>query len=169
MFAIRLRLLDLACRQIRLACAMKQLSATRSATTPAPLERCFELVSAIDRYPSWYPSAVTSAEVTERDGDGLPTRARVDLHVAHGFLVRDFKLNVAVVTRKLESVEMSRIPHGPGDREELSVAWALAGGAPTQIEVRMYANLSIPGLVPVGGLAESVAGGFLDAALTALR
>jgi ribosome-associated toxin RatA of RatAB toxin-antitoxin module len=148
---------------------MKQLSANATGATPAPLERCFELVSAIDGYPSWYPSTVTAAEVTERDGDGLPTRARVNLHVAHGFLVKDFKLNVAVETSRLESVRMSRIPHGPGDREELSVAWALAGGAQTQIEVLMQANLSIPGFIPVSGLAESLAGGFLDAALTALR
>ena len=49
------------------------------------------------------------------------------------------------------------------------LAWGLAGGEETQIEVRMDANLSIPGFVPVSGLAESVARGFLDAALAALR
>jgi ribosome-associated toxin RatA of RatAB toxin-antitoxin module len=148
---------------------MKQLSASASAETSASRERCFALVCAIERYPSWYPETVTAAEVTERDGDGLPTHARVDLHVAHGFLVRNFKLDVAVQTRRLESVEMSRIPHRPGDREELAVGWALVGDGPTRIEVRMRASLSIPGLVPVGGLAESVANGFLSAALNALR
>jgi hypothetical protein len=126
-------------------------------------------VSAIDRYPIWYPAGVTAAEVTERDDGGLPTRARVNLHVAQGVLVRDFKLNVAVVTRELESVQMSRIPHGPDDREELSVEWGLAGGEETQIDVRMSANLSIPRFVPVSGIAESMARGFLDAALAALR
>jgi ribosome-associated toxin RatA of RatAB toxin-antitoxin module len=148
---------------------MKQLSASASAETSAPLERCFELVSAIDGYPSWYPETVTAAEVTERNPEGLPTRAHVNLHVVHGFLIRDFNLNVAVQARRLESVQMSRIPHGPGDREELTVGWALAGGDQTRIEVAMRANLSIPGLVPVGGLAESVATGFLNAALAALR
>jgi ribosome-associated toxin RatA of RatAB toxin-antitoxin module len=148
---------------------MKQLSASASAETSASRERCFALVCAIERYPSWCPDTVTAAEVTERDGDGLPTHARVNLHVVHGFLVRDFKLDVAVQTRKPESVEMARIPHRPDDREELVVGWSLDGDGPTRIEVRMRANLSIPGLVPVGGLAESVANGFLNAALSALR
>lgn len=148
---------------------MKQLSASASASTSASRERCFALVCAIERYPSWYPDTVTAAEVTERDGDGMPTHARVNLHVVHGFLVRDFRLDVAVQTQTLQSMEMSRISHGPHDREELAVGWALAGDGPTRIEVRMRANLSIPGLVPVGGLAESVANGFLNAALNALR
>jgi ribosome-associated toxin RatA of RatAB toxin-antitoxin module len=158
-----------ACPQIRLGAAMKQLFGSAVATTPASLERCFQLVAAIDRYPIWYPAAVTAAEVTERDVGGLPTRARVNLHVSQGVLVRDFRLNVDVVTRELESVQMSRIPRGPDDREELTVAWTLAGGDATQIEVRMSANLSIPRFVPVSGIAESMARGFLDAALDALR
>jgi ribosome-associated toxin RatA of RatAB toxin-antitoxin module len=147
---------------------MKQLSATASATTPASLQRCFELVSAIDQYPTWYPAGVSAADVTERDADGIPTRAHVDLHVAHGILVRDFSLNVAVLTRKFESVQIHRILSRAGDREEFAVAWALSGDQQTQIEVRMHANLSIPGFLPVGGVAESVANGFLEAALRAL-
>jgi len=147
---------------------MKELSAAAAGETHASLQRCFELVAAIERYPTWYPTAVTAAEVTERNGDGLPTRANVILHVAHGVLVRDFRLKVAVQAQAPESVSMSRIPHGPDDREELSVAWALVDGGSTRIEVRMRASLSIPRFVPVGGLAESVAGGFLGAALQAL-
>ena len=65
-------------------------------------------------------------------------------------------------------MSLSRIPHRPGDNERLSVAWALSGGDRTTIDVAMHANLSIPGFVPVGGLAESVAQGFLDAALAEL-
>jgi ribosome-associated toxin RatA of RatAB toxin-antitoxin module len=148
---------------------MKQLSASASAQTSASRERCFALVCGIESYPSWYPDAVTAAEVTERDSDGLPTHASVNLHVAHGVLVRDFKLDVAVETRRLESVEMARVPHRPDDREEFAVGWALTGDGPTQIHVRMRANLSIPGFLPVGGIAESVANGFLNAALNALR
>lgn len=147
---------------------MKELSATATGQTEAPLERCFELVAAVDRYPSWYPKTVTGAAVTERDGDGLPTKAHVDLHVHHGFVIRDFHIDVDVVTKQLEAVSLSRIPHKPGDRERLSVAWALSGGERTTIEVAMHANLSIPGFLPVGGLAESVAQGFLDAALAQL-
>lgn len=147
---------------------MKQLFATAGAHTQATLERCFDLVVAVDRYPSWYPATVRGAEVTERDADGLPVRGHVDLHVQHGFLVRDFHIDVSVVTRRLESVELARIPHHAGDNERLSVAWALTGGEQTEITVRMDANLSIPGFLPTGGLAESVAQGFLDAALAAL-
>jgi ribosome-associated toxin RatA of RatAB toxin-antitoxin module len=147
---------------------MKQLSATASATTPATLERCFELVSAIDQYPTWYPAGVTAAQVTERDAEGQPTRAHVELHVAHGILVRDFSLNVVVLTRRLESVKIERIRSRVDDSQEFAVAWALAGGEQIQIAVRMHANLSIPGFLPVGGVAESVANGFLKAALDAL-
>jgi ribosome-associated toxin RatA of RatAB toxin-antitoxin module len=148
---------------------MKRLSASASAETNASRERCFALVCAIEHYPSWYPDTVTAAEVTERDNDGLPTHARVNLHVAQGVLVRDFKLDVAVQTRTLESVEMARVPHRPDDREEFAVGWELAGDGPTRIQVQMRANLSIPGFLPVGGIAESVANGFLNAALKALR
>jgi ribosome-associated toxin RatA of RatAB toxin-antitoxin module len=147
---------------------VKELSAAAAADTDATLQRCFELVSAIDRYPSWYPATVTAAEVTKRDDAGLPSRAHVDLHIAHGVLVRDFHLDVEVQTRPLESVAMSRIPRGPEDHERLSVAWTLTGGERTRIEVRMHANLSIPRFVPVGGVAESFAGGFLEAALGTL-
>jgi hypothetical protein len=147
---------------------MKELAATAAASTKAPLEHCFALVSAIDQYPSWYPATVTAAEVTERDGAGLPSRALVDLHVAHGVLVRDFHLDVSVQARPLESLTMSRIRRGSEDRERLSVAWALAGGQRTRVEVRMQASLSIPRFVPVGGVAESLADGFLAAALAAL-
>lgn len=92
----------------------------------------------------------------------------MDLHVAHGLLVRDFHLNVAVLTQPPDSVSLSRIPHDSRDKEELSVAWQLSRGEQTRLEVRASANLSIPGFLPVGGIAESLAQGFLDAALEAL-
>jgi Polyketide cyclase / dehydrase and lipid transport len=149
---------------------MKSLSATAAGTTPAPVERCFELLVAIDGYPRWYPSGVRSAAVLERGPDALPTRARAELHLAHGPLVKDFRLELAVVTARPTSVQLRRIPHGGGDQEELTVAWRLSAGVgtPTRIAVELAANLSVPRFLPVGGVAESLAQGFLTAALAAL-
>jgi ribosome-associated toxin RatA of RatAB toxin-antitoxin module len=148
---------------------VKELSATAGGTTQASIEQCFELLAAIDGYPNWHPTVITSAEVTERDADGLPTKARAVLHLANGFIQRDFRLNLAVGTQRPSSVEFARIPHDSGDQERLSVAWKLAQeGGQTRVEAALGANLSVPPFIPLGGVADSLAQGFLDAALKAL-
>ena len=147
---------------------MKSLNATAAGTSRAPIERCFELLAELDGYPRWYPSGVRSAEVLERGGDGLPTRARTELHLAQGPLVKDFRLELAVTTVRPTSVRLARIPRGAGDLEELTVAWTLAEGEATRIGVDLAASLSVPRFLPVGGVAESLALGFLTAALAAL-
>ncbi len=56
-----------------------------------------------------------------------------------------------------------------GDREQFSVTWHVReaeGGA--EIDLALDANLSVPRLVPLGGIGNGVARGFVDAAARAL-
>jgi ribosome-associated toxin RatA of RatAB toxin-antitoxin module len=132
----------------------------------APVRRCTDLLAAIERYPDWYPEVVREAEVLERDPDGLPTRANASLHVARGPLVRDFHLALAVVVDRDSMIKLTRIPHGPRDHEQFEVTWRLraAGDAQTRIDLALGANLSVPRLLPLGGVGDSIADGFMRAA-----
>ncbi len=148
---------------------MKNLYAIADGTTSASLERCFELLAAIEDYPRWYPSGIVSAESLAHDDAGLPTRARAILFLGHGPLVKQFPLDLSVITRHLDSVELHRLPEHPRDDETLSVAWKLSGdGRVRRIEVEMRARLAVPRFLPVGGMADSLARGFLEAAIGAL-
>ncbi len=143
---------------------MKHLHGTATATAPASIEECFELLDAIDGYPRWYPEVVQEAEVIERDTDGRPVRARAVLHVSVGPLARDFHLELQVSTSPPTVVRFARIPHHAGDHEEFEVLWKLEGKDETVVELELNANLSVPKLLPLGGVGDSMARGFVDAA-----
>jgi ribosome-associated toxin RatA of RatAB toxin-antitoxin module len=147
---------------------VKQLHGTATATFAAPIENCFELLDAIEGYPAWYPEVVQQAEVIERDGDARPTRARAVLHVSVGPLARDFHLELEVSTSPPTVVRFARIPHHPGDHEEFEVLWKLEGTNQTVITVELHANLSVPRLLPLTGVGDSLAQGFVAAAGRAL-
>ena len=112
---------------------MKELHGSASASVAAPMQACFALVEAVDRYPSWYPDVVREAEVLERDGDGHPTTARATLHASLGPLVRDFRLSLAVTVEEFTTVRLTRIPHDGSDQERFDVTWHLQAGAETLI------------------------------------
>jgi ribosome-associated toxin RatA of RatAB toxin-antitoxin module len=147
---------------------MKELHGTASAAAPAPIEECFALVEAVDRYTYWYPDVVREAEVLERDPEGHPTRARATLHASVGPLVKDFVLLLAVSVEQFRTVQLARIPHDASDPERFEVIWRLEAGAQTRIHVTLEANLSVPRLLPVGGIGDSMAGGYVTAAAAAL-
>jgi hypothetical protein len=148
---------------------MKELNGTASATVSAPIDRCFDLLLDLEHYPRWYPDVVREAAVTERDAQGQPVSARTTLHVAVGPLVHDFNLTLSVRSERPRSVQLARVPHRPSDREQFDVNWSLLERSGTQIEVVLKANLSVPRLVPVGGVGDRLARGFVDAAVRALR
>jgi hypothetical protein len=148
---------------------MKELHGAASASVATPIEECFALVEAVDRYPSWYPDVVRDTEVLGRDGDGHPTTARATLHASLGPLVRDFHLSLAVTVQEYTTVRLTRIPHDPSDAERFEVTWHLEPGAETQMRVTLEASLSVPRLVPVGGIGDSMAAGFVTAAAAALE
>jgi ribosome-associated toxin RatA of RatAB toxin-antitoxin module len=149
---------------------MKELSGSAAQTVNAPIESCYELLAAVDAYPSWYPDVVQSVEVLERAADGAPVRAEATLHVARGPLVKDFHLLLAVELASPNAITLIRQRHGPSDQEDFRVAWQLSSRrAGTEIALALDANLSVPRLVPLGSIGDALAGGFVTAAAGAVR
>jgi ribosome-associated toxin RatA of RatAB toxin-antitoxin module len=147
---------------------MKELHGSASASVAAPIEACFALVEAVDRYPSWYPDVVRDAEIVGRDDEGHPTKTRATLHASVGPIVKDFRLLLAVTAERFSTVKLARIPHDSSDPERFEVIWRLQQGGETRIHLTLDANLSVPRLVPVGGIGDSMAAGFVAAAAAAL-
>jgi hypothetical protein len=145
---------------------MKELRGQASATVTVAKDECLRFLAAVDGYPEWYPEAVREAQVLERDSDGNPAVARAKLHISRGPLVRDFDLTMAVRIDPAGTVTLDRIATGHGDRERFIVTWSL--DAESRLSVELDANLSVPRMMPLGGLADSIATGFLEAAVDAL-
>jgi hypothetical protein len=135
----------------------------------ASVEKALELLSDVERYPSWYPEVVRRVEATERRSDGSAAEARTTLHVSQGPFNRDIDLLLAVQAEPGGMVRLTRIPHDARDQEAFSVTWRVAeADRGTRIELQLDANLSVPRLVPLGGIGHGVARGFVDAAARAL-
>jgi ribosome-associated toxin RatA of RatAB toxin-antitoxin module len=147
---------------------MKELHARAQTPINAGAEEAVALLRAVDEYPTWYPEAVRSAEVLERDGDGWPTKVNATLHLAAGPLVRDFRLTLVVTSPERGTIRLARQPHGAGDSERFEVTWRVVDGSGVRIELALDANLSVPRLLPVGGVGDSLAQGFVTAAARAL-
>ncbi|MDQ6607405.1 MAG: SRPBCC family protein [Actinomycetota bacterium] len=147
---------------------MKELHARAQTQVNATPEQALALLRAVDGYPTWYPDAVRAAEVLERDDDGRPTKVKVTLHIASGPLVRDFRLTLAVTAPDPETIKLARQPHDASDPERFEVTWRVLEGDGVRIELALDANLSVPRLLPVGGVGESLAQGFVSAAARAL-
>jgi hypothetical protein len=147
---------------------VKELHGRASTEVAVPIDRALALLAAVERYPSWYPEVVREVDVLEVAGDGQPIKALTSLHVVHGPLVRDFRLEMAVTVDPPRSVQLTRIPHGAGDREQFQVTWNLTGSDATRIALAIDANLSVPRLVPLGGVGDALAQGFVRAARNAL-
>lgn len=150
---------------------MKELSATASDVSPAPIERCFELLADVEHYPDWYPAGVKRVEVLERDPDsGRATLVAAKLSLGDGPLRKEFNLQLAIGATSNSGVELTRVKKDAADGEQLVVAWALAqnGAEATQVSVELRAALELPPFLPVGPIAQSVADGFLAAAVRAL-
>lgn len=145
---------------------MKELRGEASATVDVAKDECLRFLAAVDAYPQWYPETVREVRVLERDDDGNPARVQAKLHIARGPLVRDFELTMALRIDPAGTVTLERIANGPGDGERFSVTWRLGGAS--RLGVALDANLSVPRMMPLGGLADSIASGFLHAALDAL-
>ncbi len=121
------------------------------------------------RYPDWFPEVVRSVEVSERHPDGSPAQARTVLHVSQGPLNRDIELVLSVEVGP-SRVLLQRIPYEPSDPEDFAVTWQLHDDAgATRVELALEACLSVPRLVPVGGIGDSMARGFVAAAVKELE
>jgi hypothetical protein len=143
---------------------VKELTGSASGTTNASSEDCVALLAAVDRYPSWHSDVVKEVEVLERDDQGRPTKARTKLHVQHGPITRDFDLTMEVKHHPPGAVRLSRVPHHAGDGEKFEVNWFVRETQPTQIQLDLAANLDVPRFLPLGGVGDSIADGFVSAA-----
>ena len=143
---------------------MKELTGSARGTTNASSEDCLALLGAVDRYPDWYPDVVKSVDVLERDDQGQPTKVQAKLHVQHGPITRDFDLTMEVKRDPPGAVRLSRVPHHGSDGEKFEVTWRVSGASPTRIAVDLAANLDVPRFLPLGGIGDSIAQGFVSAA-----
>lgn len=101
-------------------------------------------------------------------GVQAPPLAQITLHAALGPLERDFHLLLEVVTES-QLVRLSRVPNEPSDPEELELTWRFTGEDVTELAVEIDARLDVPRLVPLQGVGDTVAHGFLAAARRALE
>ncbi len=148
---------------------MKDLFGSASMTVRASEDECLALLGDVARYPQWYPDVVRSVEVVEQDGGGVATRARATLHAAAGPISRDLKLLLSV-TREPGVVKLARVPHEVTDRERFEVRWTVEpAGDGARIAVSLAAALDVPRLVPLGGIGDTMANGFVAAAARALE
>jgi hypothetical protein len=147
---------------------MKELHARAETEVSATEEQAIALLRAVDQYPTWYPEGVRAAEVIERDDEGRPAKVKATLHIASGPLVRDFRLTLVVTSPDPGTIKLAREPHDSRDPERFEVTWRVTDRYGVKIELALDANLSVPRLLPVGGVGESLAQGFVNAAARSL-
>jgi Polyketide cyclase / dehydrase and lipid transport len=149
---------------------MKVLHGAASASVSIAIERCLELLVAVERYPDWYPQVVRRVAVVETGADGLARHAEASLHVAHGPLVKDFELLLAVEVEPPGAVTLTRVVRaGAGAEERFEVRWRLREADGTVIALELEAELPVPRMLPVGGIGDAIAGGFVNAAVATLQ
>jgi Polyketide cyclase / dehydrase and lipid transport len=151
------------------AAQMKELHGSAATAVAAPVERCIALFEAVDQYPSWYPDVVREVEVLERGEGGRPTRVRTILHVARGPLVKDFHLVLAVASDGAQEVRLTRVRDASSGPELFEATWHAEDGAATRIRLDVTASLDVPRFLPVGGIGDAMAEGFVTAAANRLR
>ena len=143
---------------------MKELHGAAETTVGATPEQCFELVAAVDRYPSWIPEAIREVEVLRDDSEGRPTRVRTAVHVSAGPAARDFELTMDVEFSEHDAVCLTRVPHEPDDPERFEVVWRIGARPQTRLAIELSATLEVPRFVPVGGVGDRLAQEFIEAA-----
>jgi ribosome-associated toxin RatA of RatAB toxin-antitoxin module len=144
---------------------MKELRGAATTLVPAPMAQCLALVRAVDQYPAWYPDVVRTVEVLERDARGLPSRARTQLHLSVGPLTKDFELVMAVTVLPAATVKLVKV----GGSAKFDVTWRLHNGDITRLALELDASLDVPRFLPLGGIGDSVAEGFISAASAELE
>lgn len=148
---------------------MKALGGAASAVVTAPPERAYAVLAEVERYQEWYPDVIRRVAVHERDGDGAVELADVTLS-APGLPIGDLQTRMRAERHPTHAVSLVRVPNEPGDDERFSVAWTVEpAGAGSRVAVRLDAVLPVPRLVPLGGLGDRMAGGFVRAAKAAIE
>ncbi len=148
---------------------MKHLQGAAQASVSVPIEECLAFLAALEAYPSWYPDVVKGVEVLESGEDGVPLRAHTKLHLAYGPVSRDLDLLLAVRVRRPGLVQLTQVPRGPSSGASFDATWRLEDRAGTQLELELDATMPIPRLVPLTGIGDAFATGFMQAAVARLE
>jgi ribosome-associated toxin RatA of RatAB toxin-antitoxin module len=149
---------------------MKQLSATATGVAATSIERCYEHLLDVERYPQWYPDGAKKVEVLERDAAGVASSVDAVLAAVAGPLRKEFPVRLAVEQTRPTRIALARVADDRGDHESLTIAWVLRalGDSETEITVELGAVLDVPMFLPIDPVAREVANGFLQAALAHL-
>jgi ribosome-associated toxin RatA of RatAB toxin-antitoxin module len=149
---------------------MKELTATATGVAATPIERCYEQLLDVERYPQWYPDGAKRVEVIERDDEGVAAKVDAVLAAVAGPLRREFPVRLAVQRERPTRIALARVADDRGDHEALTIAWLLRslGDSETEITVELGAVLDVPMFLPIDPVAREVANGFLQAALRSL-
>lgn len=148
---------------------MKHLHGTAQSTVAVPIEDCFDFLAALEAYPSWYEEVVTEVTVVQDGEDGLPLRAETRLHLAYGPVSRDLDLLLAVKAQRPGLVHLTHVSRGSSSGASFDATWRLQADAGTRLDLELDANMPIPRLVPVGGVGDVFAAGFMKAAVQRLQ
>jgi ribosome-associated toxin RatA of RatAB toxin-antitoxin module len=146
---------------------MKELHGSAYSSVDARPDKCLALLEAVDRYPDWHPEVVQEVEVLASN-DGHPTRVRAKLHLARGPLVKDFNLVMSVATDGRRQVKLTKVHDAHSGPEVFEVTWLVEDTGPTLIRLDLTASLEVPRFLPVGGVGDGVAEGFVAAAVKEL-
>jgi ribosome-associated toxin RatA of RatAB toxin-antitoxin module len=145
----------------------RQFHGEAAEVVAAPLEDCFALLAAVDRYPDWCPDIVRDVAVLDRGPDGRPSRVRMRMRIAQGALVREFDLFLAVVVEAPRTVKLTRVTDHPTN-QEFNATWLLLPAGSTRLALQLDAKLRVPFYIPAGGVGDAIAEGFVAAACRAL-
>jgi Polyketide cyclase / dehydrase and lipid transport len=148
---------------------LKHLHGTAQTTVDVPVEDCLAFLAALEAYPSWYPDVVRELEVVESDEDGLPLRAETKLHLSWGPVSTDLDLLLAVRVRRPGLVQLTYVPRGPSSGASFEAVWRLEDRAGTHLKLELDATMQVPQRVPLGGVGNAFADGFMEAAVTGLE
>lgn len=147
---------------------MKELHGSASAAVDAPAVKCIALLEAVDRYPEWHPDVVKAVQVLARNDAGQPTRVRTKLHLVYGPLVKDFNLVLSEASDGIRQVKLTRVRDRDSGPEEFEVTWLVENPGPSVIRLELDASLDVPRFLPVGGVGDGMAEGFVAAAVKEL-
>jgi hypothetical protein len=148
---------------------MKHLQGAAQSSVSVPIEECFAFLEALEGYPTWYADVVREVKVVESGDDGLPLRAETTLHLSYGPVSRDLDLLLAVKVRKPGLVQLTHVPSGPSSEASFDATWRLESRAGTQLALELEATMPVPRLVPLGGIGDAFAAGFMQAAVGKLE
>jgi ribosome-associated toxin RatA of RatAB toxin-antitoxin module len=147
---------------------VKELQGSASAEIELPAEDCFALVASIDRYPGWF-EVIRAVEVLKRRRNGLPSLARVELHVPQSPFGTDFELLVLIDGELPEAMQFTKLPADAADQDRLELIWRLRENGNTEIEFEFDAAVSfVPGYLPVGSAGDAIAEAILNATAAVL-